>query len=390
MVLLVSSQSMIFCLIHLFTLHSSHFSKIFSVTFFSVTNTKLDSGYATVDPVARAQIATRALLREATIRGRESALKVFYKFLSDMNMKFVEDLNAAKGDEGLRTEIVLECILNFSFWLKDTAIQAQGKKKALGDTTISQYFGQIKETIKDATLDLKLWDNHVDEWYSALLKSVKQAYSSNVLEGEESNRDPSARAIPLKCTPGYLLQQQQEWLDAKGADLQSVIRQLLATEFNNPECHEERIMLLISFFILTRGGELKFLRHDNNQWDYHAHCLQGVQTRIKTRSQQPFWVQCAPYGNFLIDFLHALASWACAGDGLFRVNPDKKASDRNFWFPFMRTHKNERIAGTFNAFMSLYLHYLTIIIKIYYSNTSSSLFLLMYLLMYSHSYNIIT
>ena len=194
------------------------------------------------------------------------------------------------------------------------------KKKTLLERTVGQYFRQIKETIRDATFTLKLWDNHCDEWYSTLLKSVKDAYSSNILEGEQQNPDPLARAIPLKCTPGKLLQQQQEWLEAKGADLHSVFKALLSTEFNNPDCHEHCLMLLVAFLILTRGGELKFLRHCNNQWDYFANFLQGIQTRIKTRSQQPFWVQCAPYGNFLIDFLHAFAAWACAGDGLFCVS----------------------------------------------------------------------
>ena len=278
----------------------------------------------------------------ATQRGRDSAMKVFHKYMEESNTDLVRDLQRAEDTEA-KGEIALSFILDLATWLKRNPVQAQGKKKALQENTIGQYFGQIKENIKDVTSESEIWNNHEDVWYTKLLKSVKKAYSFNILEGEAAHRDPTCRAIPLKCSPGKLLQRHREWLDETGADLDSIIKQILESEFNNIDCHEERFMLLLTFLTVGRGGELKFLRHDNNIWDYHANCLQGIQTRLKTRTQQPFWVQCAPFGNYRVDFLHAFAAWASVGDALFRADPKEAGSI--FWFPTMRKFRNEKIAG---------------------------------------------
>ena len=286
---------------------------------------------------------TSQLMCDATIRGRASAMRCFQKFLTDSNCDLDADLDVAEDDEA-RGEVVISYILDFSSWLKKNSVGAQGKDKALSNDTIGEYFGQVKETIKDKTQQLTIWENHEELWYSKLLLSVKNAYSSNVLEGDMPNRDPTCRAIHLKCTDGKLLQMQREWLDSQGADIDSIIKSLLQGEFNNRHCHEERLKILMVYYVVGRGGELKFLRHDNNTWDYYAHCLQSIVTRLKTRSQHPFWIQCTPFAetNYRVDFLHAFGSWASVGDGLFRM--DENANGAKFWFPEMRTQKNEKIA----------------------------------------------
>ena len=103
------------------------------------------------------------------------------------------------------------------------------------------------------------------------------------------------------------------------------------------------------YFIVSRGGELKFLRHDFNIWDHYGRSLQGIVTRLKIRSQHPFWIQCVPFcdksSSYRIDFLHAFGSWAAVEDGLFRMNPN--ATGSKFWFPNMRMFSNEKVASKF-------------------------------------------
>ena len=306
-------------------------------------NVNENTNTANTEAIRKAAEATNNLSRSlATKRGRHSAMKLVHEYMASNNTDLLKELGEAENTEA-KGELALSFILDLALWLKTNPVQAQGKNKALTEGTIGQYFGQVKENIKDVTFDCDIWVNHEDDWYTKLLRSVKKAYSSNILEGEATHRDPSCRAIPLKCSFGKLLQQHRQWLDSEGADLDSIIEQLLRTEFNNSECHEQRFMLLLTFLTVGRGGELKFLRHDNNYWDYYANCLQGIQTRLKTRTQQPFWVQCAPFGNYRIDFLHAFAAWASVGNSLFRRDPKEACSI--FWFPTMRKFKNEKIAG---------------------------------------------
>ena len=120
----------------------------------------------------KAAIAKSQLLRTKTIEGRKSAMNVFHSYMADMNVDVIAiaALDAAKNDCETRTEIVLEVLLDFSFWLKQNAVQAKGRNKALNSSTIGQYYGQVKETIRDYTFDLKFWEHHHNEqWYTELL-----------------------------------------------------------------------------------------------------------------------------------------------------------------------------------------------------------------------------
>ena len=106
---------------------------------------------------------------------------------------------------------------------------------------------------------------------------------------------------------------------------------------------------LLIYSIVSRGGELKFLCHDFNIWDHYGRSLQGVVTRLKTRSQHPFWIQCVPCcdksSSYQIDFLHAFGSLAAIEDGFFRMDP--KATGSKFWFPCMRMFSNEKVVSKF-------------------------------------------
>ena len=291
---------------------------------------------------------------DATIRGRNSAMKCFHKFQADTNVDLFSDLNEAEDVEA-KGEAAISYILNFSLWLKKNPVEAQEKDKALTNDTIGQYFGQVKEVIRESTSTLKIWNNHEDECYSQLLHSVKSAYSSNILEGELPVRDPTCRSIHLQCSEGRLMQLQREWIDSQGASIDSILKKLIEGEFNNSNCHEERLKILLVYYMVGRGGELKFLRHDLNIWDYYANSLQSIVTRLKTRTQHPFWIQCVPFSEscYRIDFLHAFGCWAAVGDGLFCINPN--ANGAKFWFPSMRNQRNEKVARDITTLVKKYV-----------------------------------
>ena len=55
------------------------------------------------------------------------------------------------------------------------------------------------------------------------------------------NRDPTSRAIHLKCSDSTCMEAEREWKDSQGADLDSMIKRLLRTEYNNGSYHEEQL-----------------------------------------------------------------------------------------------------------------------------------------------------
>ena len=234
--------------------------------------TKRNSKESTANTIAQVHTYIHHLKRDATKRGRSSAMKVFHTFMEDTNTDILVDLNTC-DDKYAAGELVIGCILDFATWLKKNPVQAQGKDKALLNSCVGQYFGSVKAILQEATHTLDIWVDHETIWYSKLLHQVKDAYTSNILEGEMPNWDPTCRSIHLKCSDGTFMEAEREWKDRQGADLDSMIKLLLRQEFNNASCHEERLKLLLTYFIVGRGGELKFLRHDFNIWDHYSRSL---------------------------------------------------------------------------------------------------------------------
>lgn len=163
--------------------------------------------------------------------------------------------------------------------------------------TVTGYFGKIEEKIKNETPFLKdVWEGHIIKegaqgWYLKLLDSLRDAYTSKALE-EGAFVDPKCRPVHLKSTgqKGVFMQLEQHWKDVLGVDLDFTIKQLLVTERtkNDTECYKNSLKLIIIYYIVSCGYELKLSSHLHNIWDFWACCLQGTITRLKSRSQQSF------------------------------------------------------------------------------------------------------
>jgi len=212
--------------------------------------------------------------RPSTIRGTSSALKLFERFEDDTSRDLGAEIKIAweREDGDLLEEVVVDSILNLGTWLKTNRVQARGKEKSLVATTVGQYFGQIKTKIQEQTSTLKCWEEHdKGGWYTQILDAVKNAYESNILEGDDETRGPTCRAIHLKADSGGMFMQfERQWKDMQGSDIDSIIELLLKTEFKNPLCHEERMKLLLLFYTVQRGGTSKYLSHQHNVQDFYS------------------------------------------------------------------------------------------------------------------------
>ena len=77
---------------------------------------------STATIIAQVHLYIHSLKRDSTIRGRGSAMKCFHNFMDDTNTDILEDLQSC-GDDKLKGEIVICCILDFATWLKKNPVQ---------------------------------------------------------------------------------------------------------------------------------------------------------------------------------------------------------------------------------------------------------------------------
>ena len=78
------------------------------------------------------------------------------------------------GNEQIGDMIKKE-LLGFSIWIVNEDIKQKGRTdKDLGSSSLMQYFGQVKEVMRDAFPDLLIWKDHDEtgQWYNVLRQST--------------------------------------------------------------------------------------------------------------------------------------------------------------------------------------------------------------------------
>ena len=293
----------------------------------------------------------------ATTAGRNHAWRMYldYKEKSDesysafqLEMKShdgKQDENDLKGETvtveliGLQTYLIEEDIKNKSNPTVSTATD-----------TLAQYFGQVKEILREMYPKLKIWDDHEKLWYSDMRKRLLTGVGRRLIDDDANVKDLDTRAIVRKLKPDYLhLTQRQEadgtswegyWKDIDGRDLVSMAKKLIsgtATFFTNP--YEWRLILITLYLAGGRGGEPKHLKYNKMAWDEYFKCLTGVWTQVKQLTQKdvPFVSDPEYYAT---DMYHAFGCFVIEG-GLRRTNP----SDPRIKciFPSLQSMPNEAV-----------------------------------------------
>jgi hypothetical protein len=76
-------------------------------------------------------------------------------------------------------------------------------------------------------------------------------------------------------------QNQQFWvLDKIGADLESVVKALLLSN-TTPKKYTTHAKLMMTYYGVGRGGEIKFLRWDEFIYDHYFSCVEGCGSNLK-------------------------------------------------------------------------------------------------------------
>lgn len=120
-------------------------------------------------------------LSNKTVGGRASAIGIYNNWKSVLDESWETKktelesyLGLPDGDEQIGDLIKLE-LTGLSIWIVNEDIkQRNNADKHLASSSLMQYFGSIKEVMKDAFPDLPIWINHDEsnQWYNILRTST--------------------------------------------------------------------------------------------------------------------------------------------------------------------------------------------------------------------------
>ena len=294
---------------------------------------------------------------EATTAGRKNAWQMYldYKEKSDETYSaFVLEMESHNGKEDendLKGETVTVELIGLQTYLIEEDIKNKSNPTVSTATdTLAQYFGQVKEIIKEKHPTLKIWVDHERLWYTDMRKRLLTGVGRRLLDDDANEKDLDTRAIVKKLKPDYLhLTQRQEvdgmswdgyWKDLEGRDLVSMMKKLIsgtATFLNNP--FEWRFILVTLYLAGGRGGEPKHLKYNKMAWDEYFKCLTGVWTQVKQLTQKdvPFVSDPEYYAT---DIYHAFGCFVIEG-GLRR--PNSKDPRIKCIFPSLQSMPNEAV-----------------------------------------------
>jgi len=270
---------------------------------------------------------------------RSSAWKCFDRYQEDREEDILEELDEL-DDTDAKGDLIVCRLVAFANYMIDTPIKQQNNTgKLLGDDGCKQYLSGVKEEIKKVTPTLPIWID--PEWYSDLRKRLGEGKSRGIMTGDYEFRDPSARALPIRCGSSDLRQTERMWEVLQGVDLESICKSIIAGGTSN--AYRERAKIVSTALSVGRGGEVKFLRYDLMWWDDEFLCLEAIWTRLKTVMQQPLYYQC-DFDGYICDIYHALGCLFAVEDGLFRLDTSKRGELR-LVFPDLWQISNDAVAS---------------------------------------------
>jgi hypothetical protein len=134
-----------------------------------------------------------------TTAGQQSAWDCFRRHQQERDVNIREELHDVEDDE-VKGELIQNALIGFAEYMIDTPIPQQNSTgKVLSDNGCKQYLSSVKEEIKDQTSSWPIWINHEEVWYTALRNRVGTAKKQDLITGTWEFKDPSSRALPIRC-----------------------------------------------------------------------------------------------------------------------------------------------------------------------------------------------
>lgn len=275
-------------------------------------------------------------LAASTVSGRSSALGIYDKWKSYIDESWtsikaeLETYRSLSDGNEQIGDVIKRELLGFSVWIVNEDIKQRGNAaKDLGSTSLMQYFGQVKEVMRDAFPDLPIWKDHDVEgqWYNVLRQSTSTGVNRRLHQSDDNTPSIKVRPMVRRLDQDLCcLRQRLEtgdwegvWKNCKGRDLENMCEQLLDFPLGIDAPCEYRAVLIALYLAGARGGEPKFFKWNTLWWDDFYQCAMGLWTQIKVLNQKdvPF---VSDHDSWAFDFYHAMGCYGIEG-GFYRSDP---------------------------------------------------------------------
>jgi len=294
---------------------------------------------------------------EATTQARRYAWQTYLSWKEKNGESWESVVLEMEGHKGkdAEKELMGETIMVELIGLQEHLIEEDIKNRSNPNTststdTLAQYFGQVKEMMKERYGSLDIWTDHEKVWYSDMRKRLKTGISRRLLDDNVNVNDLDTRPVVRRLKPSFLhLTHRQAangtswegyWESFEGRDLVSMMKQLIRGDVPNCDNPFEWRLILVTLYLAGgRGGEPKHMKYNKMAWDEYFCCLTGVWTQVKQLNQKdvPF---IADPEYYAVDIYH---SWGCfiMEGGLRRPNPSDPRM--KCIFPSLQSLPNEGV-----------------------------------------------
>jgi hypothetical protein len=253
----------------------------------------------------------------------------------------INELRGQIEDESVINDEILTVIIDFCHYMCGT-VPSLRKNQPLKVTAKLSYFGKVKEYFMKQLPRLNMWNDHEEEWYSDLLNRIKGESIRNSISGDDAVPEEVCRGIVIRTTESKLCQSQRFWIrDEIGADLESIVKALLLSN-TTPKKYTTRAKLVMTYYGVGRGGEIKFLRWDEFTYDHYFSCVEGWWKRLKTLTKQQL-LFTVYNGGWICDFYHSMGAYFALDSGLLRTASQSPLCKKRL-FPDLYNKRNETVA----------------------------------------------
>lgn len=154
----------------------------------------------------------------STVSGYGPAIKLFDRYQTEvMNDPKLADLTEGQ----VEADNLFNLLSSFGSWMANTPIPNQNrvnKDKVLDVTTLGQYFGRVKEALRERFPDHEQFKLEDKEWWRDLLKSFLDEAKRVQRNGHDDYREAASRPVYKKVEPGLLRQKDGHWGELDGVD----------------------------------------------------------------------------------------------------------------------------------------------------------------------------
>jgi hypothetical protein len=129
--------------------------------------------------------------------------------------------------------------------------------KSVSSESIIQYYGRVKEKLKNKFPNNDLWAE--ETWYTKIKNDLKTAILRRQITGAEDYKDPKCRAIYKHVEPTFVratVRSIPGWDKVAGADLEGICHSLIKSALRaGDQNFTMRCYLVVTALGVGRGGE---------------------------------------------------------------------------------------------------------------------------------------